>query len=141
MEALFTKGPMTVSVDAAPKSFSFYQSGVYNEPTCQSKLDKLDHAVIVSGYKFMPPIIALVCSLELDVKSNITAQIGIRVGAGSAQLKTARITGWSRTLGPPIGARMATCALLGSLMTAALQRSQSTLNLSWSEPNCWLHDG
>ena len=49
MEALLTKGPMTVSVDAAPKSFAFYQSGVYSEPTCQSKIDKLDHAVIVSG--------------------------------------------------------------------------------------------
>ena len=49
MEALLTKGPMTVSVDAAPKSFAFYQSGVYSEPTCQTKIDKLDHAVIVSG--------------------------------------------------------------------------------------------
>ena len=49
MEALLTKGPMTVSVDAEPKSFTFYQSGVYTEPTCKTKLDKLDHAVIVSG--------------------------------------------------------------------------------------------
>ena len=49
MEAIYTKGPMTVSVDAAPHSFAFYQSGVYTEETCHSKLDKLDHAVIVSG--------------------------------------------------------------------------------------------
>ena len=49
MEALFTKGPMTVSVDAEPKSFVFYKEGVYNEPKCRSKLDQLDHAVIVSG--------------------------------------------------------------------------------------------
>ena len=49
MEALYTKGPMTVSVDAAPHSFAYYESGVYTEETCQSKLDKLDHAVIVSG--------------------------------------------------------------------------------------------
>lgn len=50
MEALLTKGPMTVSVDAGPKSFAFYHSGVYTEPTCNTKIDKLDHAVIVSGY-------------------------------------------------------------------------------------------
>lgn len=49
MEALYTQGPMTVSVDAAPHSFAYYDSGVYTEETCQSKLDKLDHAVIVSG--------------------------------------------------------------------------------------------
>jgi hypothetical protein len=49
MEALFTRGPMTVSVDAGPASFAFYHSGVYTEPTCHTKLDELDHAVIVSG--------------------------------------------------------------------------------------------
>ena len=35
-EALFTKGPMTVSVDAAPDSFVFYASGVYNNSECKS---------------------------------------------------------------------------------------------------------
>ena len=35
-EALFTKGPMTVSVDAAPDSFVFYSSGVYNNSACRS---------------------------------------------------------------------------------------------------------
>ena len=35
-EALFTKGPMTVSVDAAPDSFVFYASGVYNNSKCKS---------------------------------------------------------------------------------------------------------
>ena len=35
-EALFTKGPMTVSVDAAPDSFVFYSSGIYNNPACRS---------------------------------------------------------------------------------------------------------
>lgn len=49
MEALYLKGPMTVSVDAAPHSFAYYESGIYTEQTCRSKLDKLDHAVIVSG--------------------------------------------------------------------------------------------
>ena len=49
MEALYTKGPMTVSVDAEPESFTFYASGVYTNSKCQTDIDKLDHAVIVSG--------------------------------------------------------------------------------------------
>ena len=35
-EALFTKGPMTVSVDAAPDSFVFYSRGIYNNSACRS---------------------------------------------------------------------------------------------------------
>lgn len=35
-EALFTKGPMTVSVDASPDSFVFYSSGIYNNTECKS---------------------------------------------------------------------------------------------------------
>lgn len=49
-EAIFTKGPMTVSVDAAPDSFVFYSSGVYNNSACKSDYADLDHAVLVSGY-------------------------------------------------------------------------------------------
>lgn len=49
-EALFTKGPMTVSVDAGPESFRFYSSGIYSNKACHSKLSRLDHAVMVSGY-------------------------------------------------------------------------------------------
>ena len=36
-EALFTKGPLTVSVDAAPDSFVFYSSGIYNNTACHSE--------------------------------------------------------------------------------------------------------
>ena len=36
-EALFTKGPMTVSVDASPDSFVFYSSGVYNNTQCKTE--------------------------------------------------------------------------------------------------------
>ena len=38
-EAIFTKGPMTVSVDAAPDSFVFYSSGIYNNSACKSDYD------------------------------------------------------------------------------------------------------
>ncbi len=50
MEALYTKGPMTVSVDAAADDFAFYRSGIYNNTRCATKLKDLDHAVLVSGY-------------------------------------------------------------------------------------------
>ena len=42
MEAIYTKGPMTVSVDAASPSFRFYKSGVFDN-------DKYAWAVYVAG--------------------------------------------------------------------------------------------
>jgi len=51
MEALLTKGPMTVAVDAGHESFRFYKSGIYNNTHCHvTPVTDLDHAVIVSGY-------------------------------------------------------------------------------------------
>lgn len=51
MEALVTKGPMTVAVDAGHESFRFYKSGIYNNTACTVKpVTDLDHAVLVSGY-------------------------------------------------------------------------------------------
>jgi hypothetical protein len=50
-EALLTKGPMTVAVDAGHESFRFYKSGIYNNTDCTVKpVTDLDHAVLVSGY-------------------------------------------------------------------------------------------
>ena len=40
-EALLTKGPMTVSVDAGHEDFRFYKSGIYNNTAC--------HTVPVTG--------------------------------------------------------------------------------------------
>ncbi|EIE25566.1 cysteine proteinase [Coccomyxa subellipsoidea C-169] len=50
MEAIYTKGPMTVSVNAEGEDWRFYKSGVYNNTRCSPKLKALDHAVVVSGY-------------------------------------------------------------------------------------------
>jgi len=49
-EALLTKGPMTVSVDASSEDFTLYSSGIYNNSKCETKLSRLDHAVLISGY-------------------------------------------------------------------------------------------
>jgi C1A family cysteine protease len=49
-EALYSVGPMTVSVDAAADDFAFYRSGIYNNTKCATKLKGLDHAVLISGY-------------------------------------------------------------------------------------------
>lgn len=50
-EAILTKGPMTVSLDADAKAFRFYKSGIFYNPECTTQPpSELDHAVIVSGY-------------------------------------------------------------------------------------------
>lgn len=37
-EALYTKGPMTVSVDAGPEAMRFYQSGVFKDAKYECEL-------------------------------------------------------------------------------------------------------
>jgi len=44
---LAVKGPVSVAINAALRSFQFYETGVYDEPTCD---DNLDHAVLAVGY-------------------------------------------------------------------------------------------
>ncbi|KAK9814317.1 hypothetical protein WJX72_003933 [[Myrmecia] bisecta] len=49
-EAVYTKGPVAVSLDASQPSFRFYAGGVYDDPSCMWKPRDLDHSVMVDGY-------------------------------------------------------------------------------------------
>jgi C1A family cysteine protease len=49
-EVLYTRGPLSVSIDASQPSFTFYSGGVYYDHNCMTGYDELDHAVTLVGY-------------------------------------------------------------------------------------------
>jgi len=49
-EALYTQGPISVSIDASQEGFSFYSSGVYYDDQCKNGVNNLDHTVLAVGY-------------------------------------------------------------------------------------------
>ena len=69
-EALYTKGPMTVSVDAGPDSFVFYSSGIYNNSACKSdyKGEHLFSArvllVCMSARKMLATFNSMFCDMQ-----------------------------------------------------------------------------
>jgi cathepsin L len=50
MEAIYSRGPVAISMDASHPSFSFYSGGVYNDPSCSYKSADLDHSMVAVGY-------------------------------------------------------------------------------------------
>ncbi|XP_077547400.1 C1 family peptidase 26-29-p [Haemaphysalis longicornis] len=48
--ALANVGPVSVSIDASLRSFSFYSNGVFYDPKCRNDTDGLDHSVLAVGY-------------------------------------------------------------------------------------------
>lgn len=42
--------PVSVAINAIQASFQFYSSGVYDDPSCPSSMQDLDHAVLAVGY-------------------------------------------------------------------------------------------
>uniref|UniRef100_T1INL7 Peptidase C1A papain C-terminal domain-containing protein n=1 Tax=Strigamia maritima TaxID=126957 RepID=T1INL7_STRMM len=51
--AMFSHGPISVSIDASHKTFGFYSSGVYYDPKCRNDEDGLDHSVLAVGFGIM----------------------------------------------------------------------------------------
>nr|CAD7196992.1 unnamed protein product [Timema douglasi] len=48
--AVAKTGPISVSIDASHKTFSFYSNGMYYEKDCGNKEQNLDHSVVLVGY-------------------------------------------------------------------------------------------
>lgn len=48
--AVYTQGPLAVSIDAGQPGFRFYASGVYYDANCLWREEELDHAVTLVGY-------------------------------------------------------------------------------------------
>ena len=50
MEALATRGPLYVALDAGQPTFKFYSEGVYHSEACHTDRENLNHAVTLVGY-------------------------------------------------------------------------------------------
>jgi hypothetical protein len=50
LDAIVNVGPISISIDAALPDFTFYSSGVYDNPACKNDIDDLDHTVLLVGY-------------------------------------------------------------------------------------------
>jgi hypothetical protein len=46
-EAVYSRGPVAVSIDASQPTFRFYSGGVYSDPNCAWKVEDLDHSVLL----------------------------------------------------------------------------------------------
>lgn len=49
-KALYENGPVTISINAGVKTFSFYSNGIYDDPTCTGSETDLNHQVLLVGY-------------------------------------------------------------------------------------------
>jgi hypothetical protein len=50
MEALATRGPLYVALDAGQPTFKFYSEGIYHSEACHTDRENLNHAVTLVGY-------------------------------------------------------------------------------------------
>lgn len=48
--ALALTGPIPIAIDAGPRSFHSYKSGVYDDSACKNRARDLNHAVLLVGY-------------------------------------------------------------------------------------------
>lgn len=49
-KALVENGPISVAINASPKTLTFYSNGVLDDPKCKGDEDSLNHAVLLVGY-------------------------------------------------------------------------------------------
>jgi len=56
LDTLGSKGPLAVAIDASPREFGFYSSGVFYSDSCGNTPDALDHAVLAVGYGTDPVV-------------------------------------------------------------------------------------
>lgn len=49
-DAVATKGPLSIGIDASCIPFRFYSSGVLSTSECGTDPDSIDHAVLLVGY-------------------------------------------------------------------------------------------
>jgi hypothetical protein len=49
-QAVASKGPLSIGIDASCIPFRFYSEGVLSTDECSTKLDDIDHAVLLVGY-------------------------------------------------------------------------------------------
>ena len=49
-EALATRGPIAVGLDASSDTWQFYGGGIYYESECKSSIENVNHAVLLVGY-------------------------------------------------------------------------------------------
>jgi cathepsin L len=51
-EAIATIGPVAVCIDTdgVKDAFNFYEKGVYNNPSCSTSQNEIDHCVLAVGY-------------------------------------------------------------------------------------------
>jgi len=52
--ALYTHGPLSISIIADQSGFSTLTDGVYNNPECRTTLHGRDHAVLLTGWATLP---------------------------------------------------------------------------------------
>lgn len=52
--AVATLGPVSAAIDASRESFQFYSDGVYFDEKCGSKVEEMNHAVLIVGYGTEP---------------------------------------------------------------------------------------
>lgn len=50
MKKALMHGPVTIAINAAVKTFSYYSNGVYDDPACIGDEAHLDHQVLLVGY-------------------------------------------------------------------------------------------